>query len=56
MHKIKPENVIYYFNAFLAHKKAENLLSITIARCICFITIKVVGTIKIIILYIMKNC
>ena len=43
MQKTKPESVIYYFNAFLTHKKAENLLSITIARCICFITIKVVG-------------
>ena len=43
MQKIKPENVFCCFNDFLSHKKAENLTSVIIAKCICFIKIKVVG-------------
>ena len=43
MQKIKPENVFCCFNDFLSRKKAENLTSVTIAKCICFIKINVVG-------------
>ena len=42
MQKVKPENGFCYFNDFLTRKNTENVMFITIEKCICFMIIKVV--------------
>ena len=43
MQKVKPENGFCYFNDFLTRKNTENIVSITIEKCIYFMAIKVAG-------------
>ena len=41
MQNIYREQVFDYFNHIVSHKKAKALTSVTIARCICHVTLEI---------------
>ena len=43
MYNINPEQLFHYFNNTLSYEKAKKLTSVTIAKCIFYITVEIVG-------------
>ena len=43
MYNINPEQLFHYFNNTLSYEKAKKLTSVTIVKCIFYITVEIVG-------------